>query len=155
MDRLSSSSPAARHSRKEALLLFVRAQISSQIATFADFLISILLNRWWNVYFLYATMVGTVTGGIVNCGINYKWTFRNSDTRLKYIIMKYIIVWLGSLLMNIGLTYIITEWFTTLPYLNGQQNAFIIAKVIVSVTVAIGWNYTLQKNFVFKNVFSK
>jgi hypothetical protein len=40
--------------------MFIRAQLSAQIATFVDFLISILLNQCANVYYVYATLIGSL-----------------------------------------------------------------------------------------------
>lgn len=50
--------------------MFIRAQLSAQIATFVDFLISILLNQCANVYYVYATLIGSISGGLTNCAIN-------------------------------------------------------------------------------------
>ena len=69
--------------------MFIRAQLSAQIATFVDFLISILLNQCANVYYVYATLIGSISGGLTNCAINYKWTFQTEDCSPIPVIIKY------------------------------------------------------------------
>lgn len=143
---------------KKGLLLFMRAQVSAQIATFVDFILSIFLNQWAEMYYVYATFIGTITGGMINCGINYKWTFRQTNSKLRYIVPKYILVWTGSILLNIGLTYLLTEWLMQqglIACFDSVGRAFVSAKTVVSVFVALAWNYTLQKNFVFKRIIYK
>ena len=61
--------------------MFLRAQLSAQMATIADFLVTILLVRLFEVYYVYATWRGAIYGGIVNCVINYKWTFKSKGKK--------------------------------------------------------------------------
>ena len=133
--------------------MFIRAQLSAQIATFVDFLISILLNQCANVYYVYATLIGSISGGLTNCAINYKWTFQTEDCSPIPVIIKYTLVWTGSIGLNLWGTYLLTEFLTlqnSFISIN-QSTAFIIAKVSVSIMVAILWNYNLHKTFVFKD----
>ena len=60
--------------RKE-LWLFIKAQLSAQVASFIDFFSTVFLVKLFFVYYLYATFFGSVIGGIVNCAINYGWVF--------------------------------------------------------------------------------
>ena len=69
-------------SQKGGFFMFLRAQLSAQMATIADFLVTILLVRLFEVYYVYATLAGAVYGGIVNCVINYKWTFKSTGLSL-------------------------------------------------------------------------
>ena len=68
-------------SQKGGFFMFLRAQLSAQMATIADFLVTILLVRLFEVYYVYATLAGAVYGGIVNCVINYKWTFKSTGKK--------------------------------------------------------------------------
>ena len=61
-------------SQKGGIFMFLRAQLSAQMATIADFLVTILLVRLFDVYYVYATLAGAIYGGIVNCVINYENT---------------------------------------------------------------------------------
>ena len=45
-------------SQKGGIFMFLRAQLSAQMATIADFLVTILLVRLFDVYYVYATWRG-------------------------------------------------------------------------------------------------
>lgn len=133
--------------------MFMRAQLSAQIATVTDFLLSILLNQFLGMYYVYATLIGSITGGLVNCIINYKWTFRTDDCSPANVLFKYILVWIGSIGLNLWGTYLLTEFLlmqSGFIQLN-SSTAFILSKVIAAVMVAVLWNYNLHRTFVFKN----
>ncbi|WP_300727822.1 GtrA family protein [uncultured Bacteroides sp.] len=133
--------------------MFIRAQLSAQIATFVDFFVSILLNQWLDIYYVYATLIGSVSGGLVNCAINYKWTFHTHDCSPTSVLFKYIIVWLGSIGLNLWGTYLLTEFLMMQQgiFMMNESTAFITAKVIIAITVAVLWNYNLHRTFVFKD----
>ena len=48
-------------SQKGGIFMFLRAQLSAQMATIADFLVTILLVRLFDVYYVYATLAGKGT----------------------------------------------------------------------------------------------
>ena len=96
----------------KGLFMFIRAQLSAQVATVVDFLVSIVLNQGFGIYYVYATLTGSVSGGLVNCAINYKWTFHTEDCGPMYVLFKYLLVWLGSIGLNLWGTYLLTEFLT-------------------------------------------
>ena len=91
---------ARAFSEKGGIFMFIRAQFSSQVASATDFLVTILLVKLFRVYYVYATFTGSVCGGIVNCIINYKWTFKSKECKKRHVIVKYLLVWIGSILLN-------------------------------------------------------
>ena len=107
---------------KHELWLFSKAQVTAQLATLTDFGVSILLYELFGMWYVAASFIGAVSGGIV--------------------ALKYLLVWTGSILLNTGGTYALTE-------LSGHY--FVIAKAIVSVAVALLWNYQMQRFFVYRN----
>ena len=117
-------------SQKGGVFMFLRAQLSAQMATIADFLVTILLVRLFDVYYVYATLAGAIYGGIINCIINYKWTFKSKGKKT-HVAVKFIIVWVCSIWLN--------TWG-------------IIPKVVVAVIVALFWNYNMQRFFVYRNI---
>lgn len=137
--------------------MFLRAQLSAQMATTGDFLVTILLVRWFDMYYVYATLAGSVYGGIINCVINYKWTFKSNECKKTHVAAKYILVWICSIWLNTWGTYFLTEslgriaWVRdTFSYYFGDF--FIIPKIVVSILIALIWNYNLQRIFVYRNV---
>lgn len=143
-------------SERDGFFMFLRAQLSSQIATIIDFIITIVLAKVFNIYYVYATFVGSFLGGIINCTINYKWTFKPENCKKLNIVIKYIFVWWGSLLLNVGGVFLITEAITKILWIQNIfghyiDNLFIISKILVSIIVAFCWNYNMQRIFVYKN----
>ena len=126
--------------------LFMKAQLSAQIATVIDFLITILLVKLFGIYYLYATFIGSVVGGIVNCVINYEWVFKAEDCKKIHVGLKYFIVWGGSILINTWGTFALTEWLAGMKWVNGLlgyyvYDVFILSKITVALLVAFFWNY--------------
>ena len=56
---------------RHAVWVFIKAQLSSYVASLIDFLVTILLVKLSGLFYLYATFLGSVVGGVVNCVINY------------------------------------------------------------------------------------
>ena len=139
------------------ILMFIRAQLSAQVATIADFLLSIALNQLFGVYYVYATFFGALTGGLINCTINYKWTFHTDDCRPAWVMFKYVLVWSGSIALNTFGTYLLTEMVVHNAEAFGikETPAFIFSKIVVAVAVAVLWNYNLHRKFVFRDAHIK
>ena len=137
---------------------FIRAQFSSQISSLADYAVSLTLVNVFGLFFGYATLCGNITGGIVNCIVNYKWTFKaqGQGTKVKHVAIKYLLVWLVNLFLNtqgtILMTVLVSQWLTpeNMPALIAN-NLFLVPKIIVSLIVGFGWNYNMQRLFVYKD----
>ncbi|MBR1410644.1 MAG: GtrA family protein [Prevotella sp.] len=127
---------------RHELLTFCKAQLTAQAASLVDFVMSLFLAEVCNLWYVIATFLGALSGGITNCITNYKWVFENDGLKKRNVAYKYFMVWTGSILLNTGGTYLITE-------VSGQY--FIFAKLIVSVIVGLLWNYQLQRLFVYKD----
>ncbi|WP_419031829.1 GtrA family protein, partial [Dysgonomonas gadei] len=99
-------------SEKGGIFMFVRAQFSSQISSLTDFTVTILLTNIFGVFYGNATLFGNISGGVVNCIINYKWTFKAQDSKIKHVAIKYVMVWLVNLFLNREGTVLVTELVT-------------------------------------------
>ena len=120
--------------------MFLRAQLSAQFATLADFILTYVCFQWLGIYYVIATSIGAITGGIVNCVINYKWAFATKDCQFKWVFFKYILVWVGSFLLNVGGVYLLVELLKHHTYLWERASGFylIIAKIIVAHAMGVG-----------------
>jgi putative flippase GtrA len=126
------------------MLTFLKAQMSSLIASATDYLVTVLLVKLTGAspgLVALASVEGAVCGGIVNFIINRAWVFNDGSKRKRVQIMRYILVWTGSMLLNATGMYLVT-YFTTID--------IAISKILVSLLVGFGYNYFLQKQFVFK-----
>ena len=97
-------------SEKGGIFMFLRAQLSAQLATVTDFVITIALAQFFGMYYVYATCIGSVCGGMFNCFVNYEWTFKCHECKKSHVIIKYTLVWAGSVFLNTYGTYYLTEW---------------------------------------------
>lgn len=154
VDRLNKKSGAAACRR--ACRVFLKAQLSAQVSSAADFFATILLVKLFGLFYLYATFLGAIVGGVVNCVINYGWVFHAAGCKKKYVALKYFLVWGGSILLNTWGTFALTEWLTGMGWINSLlgyyvDNVFILPKIVVALLVGFFWNYQLQRLFVYRN----
>lgn len=140
--------------QRQSLFVFIRAQLSAQLATLVDFVLTYVCFQWLGVHYLLSTSIGTAAGGFINCFVNYKWAFEAKDCQFKWVFFKYVLVWCGSFALNVGGLYVLVEFLKNNTVLWEQASSFylIVSKIVVSFIVSIGWNYVLHKHFVFRNV---
>jgi putative flippase GtrA len=119
---------------------FFKAQFSSLAATFVDFVTTLFLVEILCLSYVPALVCGGIAGAMTNFMINRYWSFRAADRPLKKQGYRYSIVWIGSLVLNVTGTFLLTEAFSM---------RYIVAKLIVAVVVGLTFNYILQKKYVF------
>jgi putative flippase GtrA len=73
---------------------FIKAQAASLTATIVDFTVTVLLKEVFHCWYLLASILGTVSGGVVNFMMNRSWVFRARDKKIHYQAIKYILVWI-------------------------------------------------------------
>lgn len=128
---------------------FGKAQISSAFATLGDFSFAAVLFHFLHQGEGVSTFFGALLGGLVNCCINYRWTFRGCGQRYRTVFFRYALVWSGSIFLN--------TWGTVLgmkvvkEYIPDGLDIFMSVKALVAVVVAVLWNFNMQKYFVYKN----
>ena len=123
------------------MFTFLKAQASSLISTAVDFLVTIALKEIFGLYYLVANVVGIICGGVTNFLLGRYLVFSSKEKKVETQAFRYVIVWLGNFGLNIGGVYVFTD-------IMGIE--YKISKVVVSLIVGIGYNYVLQKFFVFK-----
>ncbi|MDB5249883.1 MAG: GtrA family protein [Segetibacter sp.] len=124
------------------MLTFLKANISSSIASLIDYLVTIFLVTFFQVDVVIASTTGTICGGVLNFLIGRNWVFQSKKRKVHQQAVRYGIVWVGNLFLNTGGMYLLTKVLKV---------HFIPAKISVSLLVGFGYNYTLQKRYVFKN----
>ncbi len=135
----------------------LKALCTAQAASVIDFVVTVLLSSVMGVYYVVATSVGAVTGGVANCIFNYHWVFPGSGVSKWHIAIKYFLVWVVSILLNVEGTYLLTEWLrdsqlvTSLLGAHANQ-VYIFSKIVVALVVALAWNYQMQRLFVYRNL---
>ena len=142
------------------IFTFLRSGVSSQAGAWSD-----MATRFMLVYFVFAPLdlfyrsnlsvaCGAVVGGIVNCAINYHFTFHASGLSVKAVVVKYFLVWTGSLLLNMyGTTFAaigMSKWQFLLDRGFTEDGIFTVATLAVSLAVSWFWNFLLQRYFVYR-----
>jgi len=127
---------------RHELWMFCKAQLSAQVATLVDFTVSLLLKEVFGMWYVWASFLGALSGGLMNCMVNYRWVFDADGLKKKNVVVKYFVVWTGSILLNTLGTYLLTEL---------SQQYFLFAKAVVAVSVGLLWNYQLQRLFVYRD----
>ena len=135
----------------------IKALCSAQLTTVLDFMMTFILSSILGMYYVLASFIGSLTGGIFNCALNYRWVFPHNGVRKRHVALKYLLVWGASILLNTSGTFLCTEWLkrqSALQTLMGDyiDDIYIVGKSIVAVLVAVLWNYMMQRYFVFSNL---
>ena len=120
---------------------FIKAQAASLTATAVDLGVTIILKELFGCWYLLASVLGTVSGGIVNFSMNRSWVFRAKDKKIHFQAVKYMMVWMGNLVLVSGGVFFLTNY---------GGISYLVSKIAVSGMVGMFYNYVLQKRFVFK-----
>ncbi|MES2881420.1 MAG: GtrA family protein [Bacteroidota bacterium] len=122
------------------MLTFLKAQVASLIASAVDYFCTIVLVEVFGFWPVWASSLGTFAGGVVNFSMSRRWVFSARDEKATLQMKRYLIVWVGYLLLTTLFVYLLTH---------SLQVNYIITKVCVSFLMGIFYNYPLQKKFVF------
>ena len=145
----------------KGIFTFLRSSVSSQLASWTDMGVAFIfyafvflpLDRNPLRTFL-ATAIGLIVGGIVNCIVNYKFTFPAKDCPIKAVAVKYLLIWGGSFILNLLGTTLFDQLLQSLEihrYVSWikPDGVFAIARLTVSLIVSLAWNFLFQKTFVY------
>ncbi len=130
-----------------SMLTFSKAQLVSLVASGVDFMVTWLLVQSLGVHAaignakVACSATGSICGGFTHFTISRTWVFSAQERKWTAQLPRYILVWIGNLILNVSGFYLLTH-YTTINYL--------LAKIIVSIGVAVFYNYVLQKRYVFK-----
>jgi putative flippase GtrA len=117
-----------------------RSALTSVFTTALDFGVLVALVQLFGVNYVVATFVGTLVGFLSNFSINRYWAFEATSGKLHWQFVRVLPVQAGSTgLQTLGV-WVFTD-FIGLHYW--------VAKIVVSTLVYLGWNYPLNRFFVF------
>lgn len=135
---------------------FIRSIASSQASSWTDMAVRFTCFAWIGLTPFLSTSIGCVAGGFVNCFINYRYTFHATNVSVKAMILKYILVWAGSMLLNSGGTQALYNLMQHWPWLEElgfkPDGYFVAATLFTSLMVSWAWNFMLQRFFVYRPV---
>lgn len=125
----------------DKLRVFLRAQLSAFIGGLSDFGIYTFCYTVLKFTAPFSNVISGSLGAIVNFTINRYWSFGNTQKSIGSQLWKFIIVVVGSItLKSLGIHFLVDIWHLH----------FLLSKLIVEIIVSLGFNYTLQRFWVFK-----
>lgn len=133
---------------------FLRAGAVSQAASWIDLFIGFALFAWAHADPALATAAGAVAGGIINCYVNFHFSFHAKGQSWRAVIVKYVMVWIGSILINSFGTKALYNLLQHWPWLETigfrPDGYYTAARLAVSGVTSLFWNLLLQAIFVYK-----
>jgi putative flippase GtrA len=119
---------------------FIKAQASSIISTFFDLVTTVVCKEFFYFWYVIASLIGTLVGGSTNFALGRTWVFNRKEKKIPVQAVKYFVIWNGNLVLSTLGVFIVTHYIGL---------SYFYSKLIVSVVVGVGYNYLLQKKFVF------
>ncbi|MCL7989189.1 GtrA family protein [Sphingobacterium sp. lm-10] len=125
---------------------FLKAQLSAFVGGMVDYAIMICGVELFELPISTSIVISGAIGAVVNFSINRYWTFKDEQTKVGDQLWKFIIVVIGSILLKSQGTPLLTD-ITGIDYR--------ITRLMVELVVSLGFNFTLQKFWVFRKGASK
>jgi putative flippase GtrA len=123
------------------MITFAKAQLASLIASIVDYWCTIIAVELFGIWYVWASAIGTMIGGVTNFSLGRNWVFRSKDKTRQVQLLRYTMVWTGYLALTTFGVFLLTHY----THIN-----YIVSKAMVSLLMAISYNYPLQKKFVFR-----
>lgn len=128
--------------KASSIRTFSKAQISAFSGGLVDYAVMIICTELFHVYYPISIIISGLVGAVVNFSINRYWTYRVHHLGVGKQLIKFIVVVLGSILLKSLGTYLVTNWLLI---------DYKISRVLVDIVVSLGFNYTLQTYWVFRD----
>lgn len=120
----------------------LRYNVSAGIATATDFSTLLVCKELIGLNPVLGTFIGAIAGATVAFFLGRNWTFFNKDGRMSSQGVKFILVVIGSILLNTFGEYLLTE----IVYVGH----YMVARVLTAITVGVTYNFPMQRYFVFR-----
>lgn len=128
------------HDVKRTVTLLSQHQLSSLVATGVDYCVMILCVSAFGLSPVLGTVIGALCGAVTSFTLGRRWVFDARRGELGGQALRYAMVSTVSLCCNAG-----GEWLLVRV---GLQ--YIVARVVASTVVGIGWNFPMHRHFVFR-----
>ena len=123
------------------VVTFLKAQLSAFLGGLFDFGVYSACYKLLHISAPFSNAISGSLGAVVNFLINRYWSFGSTQTSVGSQLWKFILVVIGSItLKSLGIHLLVDIWHVH----------FLISKAIVEIIVSLGFNYTLQRFWVFR-----
>lgn len=123
--------------RKTFLKFFVVGGFCGLLDLFFLFLLTDILGLWY----LYSGIISFILVSVISFLLNKNLTFKDKNENYKKQYIIYASVTFGGLIINNSFLFVFTDFFAIW---------YIFSRVLSSL-IALGWNYTISKKFIFLN----
>jgi putative flippase GtrA len=120
--------------------LLSQHQLSSLVATGVDYCVMIACVSLFGLSPVIGTVIGALCGAVTSFTLGRRWVFDARNGNLRGQALRYAAVSALSLCGNVG-----GEWLLVRVGLH-----YLLARVIASTVVGIGWNFPMHRHFVFR-----
>lgn len=129
----------------EKVLTFAKAQVSAFVGGVVDYGVMVFFTEVFHIHYTISIAIGGVIGAAVNFFLNKKWTFYSKNYRYKHSFhiqfLRFVLVVINSILLKSSGTFLITHFL---------HFDYKLSRIIVDIIVSLGFNYILQRFWVFK-----
>ena len=120
---------------------FAKYVIVGVIVTAIDFILLYIFVEFFSMWYMLAATFSFIIALTISFFLNKFWTFKNKEKNIPSQMTKFVIVNLIGLGINLGVLYILVEFFFIW---------YLLAKVFAT-TFAVLWNFLGMRNWAFKN----
>ena len=144
MEKKSSSKFS--HKFRQSAYIFGKAQFSAFTGGVFDYCLMIALTEYGHIFYTWSIVISGLFGAVINFSLNRYWAFNNRHVSKRRQLRRFIFVVLGSIALKSSGTYLLTEL---------MKIDYKISRLCIDAVVSLGFNFTLQKYWVFKNEKSR
>jgi putative flippase GtrA len=120
---------------------YLKSQVVAALATLTDFACMVFLVEVAHIHYVASTALGLFAGGATAFLSNRHWSFRASHLDCGGQVVRYALVWLGSLILTCAGVYIMTDR-AGLPYT--------LSKALAAIAVGACFNFPMHRFYVFR-----
>lgn len=130
-----------KHGIRDFFLSFGKAQVSAFLGGLFDFVVYTLGIQVLGFTAYISNILSGSLGAVVNFTINRYWTFSNTGTPVQKQLGRFVIVVVGSIFLKSAGIFFLVDYLSFNPY---------YSKIVVEIVVSLGFNFLMQKYWVFK-----
>lgn len=131
--------------KRNSIYTFIKAQLSAFLGGVVDYVTMVSCTELLHIHYTGSIVIGGTVGALVNFTINRNWTFEAYNNQAKnktnWQLIKFASMVGGSIVLKSSGTYWLTEW--------GKMD-YRISRILVDIVVSLGFNYSLQRYWIFK-----
>lgn len=118
----------------------IKSQLGSFLATLFDFSSLYILTEWCNIYYVISAGIASGIGAIVGFIVQRNWAFQRTDKKWQGQAIKYGLVSLLILLLNMAGIYLFTEML---------HFQYMVSKLVIALVIGIFVSFPLFRYYVY------